>query len=120
MIDEIQASPDASLIVKGGTSEEPANKMFTNPLNRDVNANDLIFTGEIGASDAIEAIGGDGQTIILTRGNGGWGRFVSIKIGKKIVRQWRTDSPHADISTNGSFYYIRRVPSPMMIEFPAE
>ena len=114
---QTQVSPDASLIVKGGTSEEPANKMFTNPLNRDVNVNDLIFTGEIGASDTIQQLP-SGEFLI--RGTGGWGKWVSRKVGPRIVKQWHTDSPYADIPANGSFWYIRRVPSPMMIEFPTE
>ena len=62
---QTQVSPDASLIVKGGTSEEPTNKMFTNPLNRAVNANDLIFTGEIGAGDVVT---GDVISIIKSDG----------------------------------------------------
>ena len=122
---QTQVSPDASLIVKGGTSEEQTNKMFTNPLNRAVNANDLIFTGEIGAGDVvtgdvISIIKSDGLTTQLVRGNGGWGRTIQIKVGHRIKTEWHTDSPYADIPANASFWYHRRVPSPMMIEFPTE
>lgn len=118
---QTQVSPDASLIVKGGgTSEESAHKMFTNPLDRAVNANDLIFTGEIGASDIINAMDSAGWYIRLTRGTGGWGRTIPIKVGHRIKNEWHTDSPYADIPANGSFWYHRLVPSPMMIEFPAE
>ena len=117
-IDESQASPDASLIVKGGTSEDPSSKMFTNPLDRAVNVNDLIFTGEIGAADRIQPLP-NGE--LLIRGSDGrWGKYVSRKVGPRIVRQWHTDSPYADIPANGSFWYHRLVPSPMMIEFPTE
>ena len=120
-VDEYQASPDASLIVKGGgTTEEPVNKMFTNPLDRAVNANDLIFTGEIGASDIINIFNSDGLTTRLVRGTGGWGRSITKKVGPRIKVEWHTDSPYADIPANGSFWYVRQVPSPMMIEFPTE